>query len=76
MQCFFNEFFKSQSGDSPYENVAKSGYEPEINKRIFNHHSVFLATQRKPSIRIWRLILFFSLLPTKETSKIASFSDF
>jgi hypothetical protein len=50
MQCFFKEFFKSQSGDRPYENVAKSGYEPEINKKIFNHHSVFLATQQKPSI--------------------------
>jgi hypothetical protein len=45
---FFNQFQRllcRKSDDHPQEDLAESDYKPEIFKKIFNHSSIFLATQ-------------------------------
>jgi hypothetical protein len=45
---FLNQFQRllcRKSDDHPQEDLAKSDYKPEIKYKIFNHPSIFLATQ-------------------------------
>jgi hypothetical protein len=40
----FNDFFLSQNGDHPYEDLAKFGYKLNIKAKNFKNPSIFLAT--------------------------------
>jgi hypothetical protein len=40
----------------PQEELAKSGYKPDMNYENYNHLSISLATHSKLNIEIWRLV--------------------
>ncbi len=62
--------FWDEEGNHPEEDLAKSGYIPNVKQKIFNHPSMLLATSLKLTVEIWWFLFLFGPFLAIETIKI------